>query len=52
MKQQKNCSFSHINDVEGFPVGQMRDSDRIWPGHGVIDLEALLKRLKELNYDL
>ncbi|MCM3729409.1 sugar phosphate isomerase/epimerase [Neobacillus cucumis] len=41
----------HINDVEGYPIGQMRDSDRVWPGHGVIDLEAHLKRLKELNYD-
>lgn len=41
----------HINDVDGYPVGQMRDTDRIWPGHGVIDLEAHLKKLKELNYD-
>ncbi|WP_332630453.1 sugar phosphate isomerase/epimerase family protein [Halalkalibacter flavus] len=41
----------HINDVDGFPVGQMRDTDRVWPGHGVIDLEAHLNKLKELNYD-
>lgn len=41
----------HINDVEGFPVGQMRDTDRIWPGQGVIDLEAHLRKLSELNYD-
>jgi len=37
----------HINDVDGFPVGQMHDTNRVWPGHGVIDLEAHLKRLKE-----
>lgn len=41
----------HINDVEGYPIGQMHDTHRIWPGHGVIDLETHLKRLKELNYD-
>ncbi|WP_394236801.1 sugar phosphate isomerase/epimerase family protein [Niallia oryzisoli] len=41
----------HINDVDGYPVGQMHDTNRVWPGHGVIDLEAHLKRLKELNYD-
>ncbi|HEO8422158.1 sugar phosphate isomerase/epimerase family protein [Niallia sp. FSL W8-0635] len=41
----------HINDVEGYPVGQMHDTNRVWPGHGVIDLDAHLKKLKELNYD-
>ncbi|GAE27973.1 inosose isomerase [Halalkalibacter wakoensis JCM 9140] len=41
----------HINDVDGLPVGQMRDTDRVWPGHGVIDLGAHLSKLKELNYD-
>ncbi|MDT8859266.1 sugar phosphate isomerase/epimerase [Alkalihalobacillus sp. MEB130] len=41
----------HINDVDGLPVGQMRDTDRVWPGHGVIDLEAHLSKLKQLNYD-
>lgn len=41
----------HINDVDGYPVGQMRDTDRVWPGHGVIDLKAHLQKLKELNYD-
>jgi 2-keto-myo-inositol isomerase len=41
----------HINDVDGFPVGQMRDTDRVWPGHGVIDLQAHLNKLRELNYD-
>lgn len=41
----------HINDVDGYPVGQMHDTNRVWPGHGVIDLDAHLKKLKELNYD-
>lgn len=41
----------HINDVDGYPVGQMRDTDRVWPGHGTIDLESHLKKLKEFDYD-
>lgn len=41
----------HINDVDDYIVGQMRDTDRIWPGDGVIDLDSHLSRLKELEYD-
>jgi 2-keto-myo-inositol isomerase len=41
----------HINDVDGYPVGQMHDTNRVWPGHGVIDLDAHLTKLKELKYD-
>ncbi|EUJ21076.1 sugar phosphate isomerase/epimerase family protein [Listeria aquatica] len=41
----------HINDVDDYPVGQMRDSDRCFPGEGIIDLKAHLAKMKELNYD-
>lgn len=41
----------HINDVDDLIVGQMTDVDRIWPGDGIIDLDAHLQRLKVLNYD-
>ncbi|EIA18878.1 sugar phosphate isomerase/epimerase family protein [Listeria fleischmannii] len=41
----------HINDVDDYPTGQMRDTDRIWPGYGVIDLKRHLQLLKDLNYD-
>ncbi|WP_167629941.1 sugar phosphate isomerase/epimerase family protein [Listeria valentina] len=41
----------HINDVDDYPVGQMRDTDRCYPGEGIIDLQAHLAKMKELNYD-
>lgn len=41
----------HINDVDDLIVGQMTDVDRIWPDAGVIDLDAHIQRLKELDYD-
>lgn len=41
----------HINDVDDLIVGQMTDVDRIWPDDGIIDLDAHIQRLKELDYD-
>ncbi|RDX00947.1 sugar phosphate isomerase/epimerase family protein [Listeria kieliensis] len=41
----------HINDVDDYPVGQMRDTDRCYPGEGIIDLQVHLAKMKELNYD-
>jgi 2-keto-myo-inositol isomerase len=41
----------HINDVDDLIVGQMTDVDRIWPDDGIIDLDAHIQRLKELEYD-
>ncbi|MET1995665.1 sugar phosphate isomerase/epimerase family protein [Enterococcus faecium] len=41
----------HINDVDDLIVGHMTDVDRVWPGEGIIDLDAHIKRLKELDYD-
>lgn len=41
----------HVNDVDDYIVGQMTDIDRCWPGTGVIDIDAHLQRLKELDYD-
>lgn len=41
----------HIDDTEDFPIGFLTDEDRLWPGHGAIDLTSILTLLKEKNYD-
>lgn len=41
----------HIDDAEDLPVGALRDHNRLWPGDGSIDLELILKTLKEIGYD-
>ncbi|HBG15685.1 MAG TPA: isomerase, partial [Firmicutes bacterium] len=33
------------------PIGALRDDKRLWPGEGVIDLDLILKTLKEIGYD-
>jgi 2-keto-myo-inositol isomerase len=40
----------HIDDAEDLPVGALRDDKRLWPGDGVIDLNAILRTLKEIGY--
>jgi len=51
----KNCEGSkifivHVDDTEDFPIGFLTDEDRLWPGQGVIDLDAILSTLKTLQY--
>jgi 2-keto-myo-inositol isomerase len=41
----------HIDDAEDLPVGALRDHNRLWPGDGSIDLELILKTLKDIGYD-
>lgn len=41
----------HIDDTEDFPIGLLRDDDRLWPGEGAIDLDTILSTLKEIGYD-
>lgn len=41
----------HMDDTEDFPIGNLVDEDRVWPGHGAIDLEGILSVLKEKGYD-
>ena len=36
---------------EDLPVGALRDDKRLWPGEGAVDLDAILKTLKEIGYD-
>ncbi len=40
----------HIDDAEDLPVGALRDDKRLWPGEGTIDLDLILKTLKEIGY--
>ncbi|PAF22799.1 isomerase [Terribacillus saccharophilus] len=41
----------HMDDTEDFPIGSLVDEDRVWPGHGAIDLEGILSVLKEKGYE-
>lgn len=40
----------HIDDTEDFQIGLLTDDDRVWPGHGAIDLEAHITTLKKIGY--
>jgi 2-keto-myo-inositol isomerase len=46
----KKIFIFHIDDAEDLPVGALRDDKRLMPGDGVIDLDAILKTLKEIGY--
>ncbi|MFP7492289.1 sugar phosphate isomerase/epimerase [Terribacillus saccharophilus] len=41
----------HMDDTEDFPIGSLVDEDRVWPGHGAIDLDGILSVLTEKGYD-
>lgn len=40
----------HIDDCEDLPVGALRDQHRVWPGHGSVDLDVILRTLSEIGY--
>ncbi|MBC1811638.1 2-keto-myo-inositol isomerase [Listeria booriae] len=40
----------HIDDTEDFQIGLLTDDDRVWPGHGAIDLDAHITTLKQIGY--
>ncbi|MBC2049133.1 2-keto-myo-inositol isomerase [Listeria booriae] len=40
----------HIDDTEDFQIGLLTDDDRVWPGHGAIDLKAHITTLKQIGY--
>jgi 2-keto-myo-inositol isomerase len=41
----------HMDDSEDFPIGILTDEDRVWPGHGVIDLDGILNILTDKGVD-
>lgn len=46
----KKIFIFHIDDSENLPVGALRDHHRLWPGDGAVDLDSILKTLKEIGY--
>lgn len=40
----------HLNDTEDFQIGALLDEDRIWPGDGCIDLDAIFSTLKKIGF--
>lgn len=46
----KKIFIFHIDDSEDLPVGALRDDKRLWPGEGAVDLDSILKTLKEIGY--
>ncbi|MFB5679087.1 2-keto-myo-inositol isomerase [Paenibacillus terreus] len=40
----------HIDDTEDYPIGFLTDEDRVWPGHGVIDLDFILSTIQRKGY--
>ncbi|MCL6600471.1 MAG: 2-keto-myo-inositol isomerase [Alicyclobacillus macrosporangiidus] len=40
----------HIDDSDDYPIGSLRDEDRVWPGLGSINLHGILSTLKEIGY--
>lgn len=41
----------HINDCEDYPVGQLNDALRLWPGLGCINLQQQFETLRKIGYD-
>lgn len=41
----------HINDCIDLPLGELEDSDRVWPGEGVIPLDKIFDALKSIGFD-
>ncbi|RKD69645.1 2-keto-myo-inositol isomerase [Sinobaca qinghaiensis] len=41
----------HIDDTENFPIGFLTDEDRVWPGHGAIDLQGIISTAVERGFD-
>ncbi len=40
----------HIDDCEDLPVGALRDHHRVMPGEGAVNLDLLLRTLKDIGY--
>ena len=46
----KKIFIVHLNDTEDFPIGSLLDEDRVWPGDGCIDLDAIFQTLKKIGW--
>ncbi len=43
-------TYVHINDAKPLPIEEVQDSDRLYPGEGIIDLTGFLRSLKQIGY--
>jgi 2-keto-myo-inositol isomerase len=41
----------HVNGCEDLPREQITDAHRLYPGEGVIPIDGILRRLREIGYD-
>lgn len=48
---QEKIFILHINDAENLPEEKLQDAHRLFPGEGVIPLQEIMARLKEIHYD-
>ncbi|MDV2682889.1 sugar phosphate isomerase/epimerase [Alkalihalophilus lindianensis] len=48
---KKELFLFHIDDAEDIPPGMIRDQHRVWPGEGVIDLERIIKAVKDIGFE-
>ena len=47
----KKIFIFHIDDSEDLSVGTLDDSNRLWPGEGIIDLDNIIRTLKKIGYN-
>ena len=47
----KKIFIFHINDSRDLPLNQLQDSDRVWPGDGVIPLDKIFHAFKKIGFD-
>lgn len=40
----------HVDDVLGKPLEELRDKDRVFPGEGVLEIEAIVDALDDIGY--
>ncbi|MCJ7471532.1 MAG: sugar phosphate isomerase/epimerase [Actinobacteria bacterium] len=41
----------HIDDSTDLPLEKLQDSDRVWPGDGIIPLDKILGALKKIGFN-
>lgn len=41
----------HVNGCEDLPPGELTDAHRLYPGEGVIPIDAILREIRRIGYD-
>jgi len=50
-KDRRKLWIFHINDAPNIPIPQVRDSDRVMPFEGIIDLREYISQLRAMSFD-